>query len=186
MNIDMPHSGKLEFRLDSRDLGKLNISFDELDYSNVETRRVVWTLIDTARKNLHIDFDLTGRLLVEVFPEKHGGCRLCVTILPKEEQRLNIVAKPIFTTYIFEFSTDALLDLARQIKKLPVTHDDGELFSNGESFRLVVPLSDSQRKLKALMYEYGVYRGEDDFTISYTREHWQAVFDSSALKRLRG
>ncbi len=186
MNIDMPHSDKLEFRLDSRDLSELNITFDELDYSNAQTRRVVWTLVDIARKNLHTDFDLTGGLLVEVFPEKHGGCRLCITSLPKEKQNVNIVARQVFTTYVFELSADDLLDLARQIKKLPATSDDGELFSNGDKFRLIVPLPDSQRHLKALINEYGVLKGDDEFTLSYTREHWQSVISRKALKRLRG
>lgn len=184
MNIDMPQNGRLEFRLDSRDLSELNISFDELDYSNVETRRVVWTLIDIARKNLHAEFDLTGRLLVEVFPEKHGGCKLCITSLPKEEQNVTVVAKRIFTTYVFEFTADDLLDLTKQIKKLPVKHDDGELFSNGDKFRLIVSLSDSQRHLKALMNEYGVLKGDDELTLCYTREHWQSVISQNALKRL--
>ena len=186
MNIDMPQNGRLEFRLDRQDLSEFNITFDELDYSNIETRRVVWTLIDIARKNLHTDFDLTGRLLVEVYPESQGGCKLCITSLPKEELNINIVAKQIFTTYVFEFSADDLLDLAKQIKKLPVKHDDGELFSNGEKFRLIVPISDSQRQLKAMLSEYGILKGDDEFTLSYTREHWESVLSANALKRLCG
>lgn len=182
MNIEMPQNGRLEFRLDSQDLSELNITFDELDYSNIETRRVVWTLIDMARKNLHLDFDLTGRLLVEVYPERAGGCRLCITVLPKPELNISVTAKPIFTQHIFEFSLDDLLDFAEQIKKLPATCDDGELFSDGTKYRLIIPLSNSQQSLKALMHEYGIYKGSDEFTLSYTREHWSSL--GSALKSL--
>ncbi len=167
----MPQNGRLEFRLDSRDLSDLNISFDELDYSNAETRRVVWTLIDIARKNLHTDFDLTGRLLVEVFPESRGGCKLCITTLPKVQKNITITAKPNLTQHIFEFGTDDFLDFTTQIKKLSAKCD-GELFSNGEKYRLIIPLSDSQHGLKALMYEYGVYKGCDEISLCCTREHW--------------
>ncbi len=184
MNIDMPQNGRLEFRLDSRDLSELNISFEELDYSNVETRRVVWTLIDIARKSLHADFDLTGRMLVEVFPEKSGGCKLCITVLPKAEYNISVSAKPIFVEHIFEFSADDLIDLTTQIKKLPVRCDDGELFSNGEKYRLIVPLSEGQRNLKTLMYEYGIFRGSDEVALSHTREYWKPVISENALKSL--
>lgn len=182
MNIEMPQNGRLEFRLDSRDLSELNITFDELDYSNAETRRVVWTLIDMARQSLHTDFDLTGKLLVEVFPEKAGGCRLCITTLQKAERNFTISAKPVFIKHIFEFTLDDFLDFAEQIKKLPATCDDGELFSDGEKYRLIIPLSDTQHCLKALMYEYGIYRGSDELTLSYTREHWVSL--GNALKSL--
>ena len=184
MNIEMPQNDRLEFRLDSRDLSELNITFDELDYSNVETRRVVWTLIALARKSLHADFDLTGKLLVEVYPERAGGCRLCITALPKPKHNFSITAKPIFTQHIFEFSLDDLLDFTEQIKKLPATCDDGELFCNGEKYRLIIPLSDSQHSLKALIYEYGIYKGSDELALSYTREHWAPL--GNALKSIGG
>ena len=171
MNIEMPQNGRLEFRLDSRDLSDLNITFDELDYSNADTRRVVWTLIDIARKNLHTDFDLTGRLLIEVYPEAKGGCRLCITTLPKLQKTITVTAKRDLTQHIFEFCFDDFLDFTKQIKKLPAKLD-GELFSNGEKYRLIIPLSDNQHSLKALMYEYGVYKGCDEIALCYTREHW--------------
>lgn len=171
MNIEMPQNGRLEFRLDSRDLSDLNITFDELDYSNAETRRVVWTLIDIARKNLHKDFDLTGRLLVEVFPETAGGCRLCITTLPKLQRSITVSTKRDLTQHIFEFSLDDFLDFTSQIKKLSAKID-GEVFSNGEKYRLIIPLSENQHNLKSLMYEYGVYKGCDEIVQHCTREHW--------------
>lgn len=182
MNIEMPHSGRLEFRLDSEDLSSLNISFDELDYANAETRRVVWTLIDLARRELHTDFDLTGRILIEVFPERSGGCRLCITALPKQERVVTATIKPSLTQHMFEFSLDDLLDFTKQIKKLPVTLNDGELFSDCEKYRLIVPLSEGQHSLITLICEYAVYKGSDEMTLGLTREHWKPL--GNALKSL--
>ena len=50
MNMEMPEKGKIMFELSDGDLSDLGITFDELDYSNIETRRVVWTLLDRAKK----------------------------------------------------------------------------------------------------------------------------------------
>ncbi|MBR5773456.1 MAG: hypothetical protein IKY44_01265 [Clostridia bacterium] len=175
MNIEMPQNGRLEFHLSRQELSRMNISFDELDYSNVETRRVIWTLIDTARKNLHADFDLTGRTLVEAFPEGDGGCRLCVTALPPPRRSISIVAQRDLTQHIFEFSLDDFLDFSNQIKKLPVTLKDGELFSNGEKYRLIIPLMDNRHDLRSLISEYGAYKGCDETLVALTREHWMAL-----------
>ncbi len=185
MKIDTTEKDLLEFRLDSRDMSDLDITFDRFDYSNAETKRVVWTLIDIARKQYAADFDLTGRLLVEVFPDRHDGCRLCITALPKHDRCVTIVAKQTFTPHIFEFSNvDDLIDMAKQIKKLPATYDDGELFRNEDKYRLIVPIADGNSRLKAMLYEYGIFKGTDETALSYTREHWMPMITDKALKAI--
>ena len=186
MKIDTTEKDHLEFRLDSKDLSELNITFEALDYSNIETRRVVWTLIDIARKELDADFDPTGRLLVEVFPDgRQGGCRLCITSLPQTRRSITIVATQTFTPHIFEFSSaDDLIDMAKQIKKLPITSDDGELYKSNDKYRLIIPLSEKQEKLKAMLHEYVRFRGTDEVALSFTREHWSALIPEKALKAI--
>ncbi|MBR5272887.1 MAG: adaptor protein MecA [Clostridia bacterium] len=182
MKIDMPEKDRLEIRLDERDLSRLNISFEQLDYSNIETRRIVWTLIDVARKELGADFDPTGKMLVEVFKSR-DGCKICITSLPRNDKSVTIVAHQIFTPCIFEFGNeDDLIDMSKQIKKLPALYEDGELFRNEDKFRLIVPIPDGHSRLKAMLYEYGVFKGSDEAALSYTREHWSPVITEKALK----
>ena len=46
----------------------LNITYEQMDYSNIETRRVVWTLLDRAGHELKRDIDPSGRMIIEAVP----------------------------------------------------------------------------------------------------------------------
>ena len=52
MKIDSNSEGKITVALSNEDMNELDITYDELDYSNIETRRVIWTLLDKAGQQL--------------------------------------------------------------------------------------------------------------------------------------
>ena len=64
MKIDSNSEGKITVALSNEDMNELDITYDELDYSNIETRRVIWTLLDKAGQQLGkcIDTDVCQSL----------------------------------------------------------------------------------------------------------------------------
>ena len=52
MKIEAPEENKIVVRLTADDMTKLHITYEEMDYANIETRRVIWTLLDEARREL--------------------------------------------------------------------------------------------------------------------------------------
>ena len=104
MKIDSNSEGKITVALSNEDMNELDITYDELDYSNIETRRVIWTLLDKAGQQLGKSINADSKLLIEVSPVKDGGCILHFTFLPptdiKSKKRLVMKkeAEPVLFT----------------------------------------------------------------------------------------
>ena len=73
MNIQADGNEKIAVTLSHQDMNELDITYDEMDYSNIETRRVIWTVLDEAKRVLGKPINTDGRLLVQVSPADDGG-----------------------------------------------------------------------------------------------------------------
>ena len=82
MKIEAIGEEKILVALSDKDLTELDITYDEMDYSNIETRRVIWTILDEAKRSLGKSIDTDGRILIEVTPSDDGGCIMCFTTMP--------------------------------------------------------------------------------------------------------
>lgn len=51
MKIELCSEDRLKITLKYEDLRALSLSFDDLDYAQMETRRVIWELLDEAAGN---------------------------------------------------------------------------------------------------------------------------------------
>ena len=71
---------KLKIIMSKRDLEKFDISAEELDYSNVETKRMLWDILGKAKQS--IGFSCDGeRVLVRLYTSRDGSCELFVSKL---------------------------------------------------------------------------------------------------------
>ena len=82
MNITVQAENTICIELTRNDMTELDITYESMDYSNIETRRVIWTILDKARKTLGKSVDTDGKLLIEVAPSEDGGCILHFTNSP--------------------------------------------------------------------------------------------------------
>ncbi|MBQ8015916.1 MAG: adaptor protein MecA, partial [Clostridia bacterium] len=81
MKINSPAEDKIIVDLTKQDMLDLEITYEDMDYSTIETRRVIWTVLDEAGKALGRDFDPSRRMIIEAMPKNGGGCVLSFTIL---------------------------------------------------------------------------------------------------------
>ena len=71
---------KLKIMLTKNDLEEFDVRADELDYSNTETKRMFWDIIERAKKNVGFCCDGT-RVLVQLYASRDGGCEMFVSKL---------------------------------------------------------------------------------------------------------
>ncbi|MBQ9748376.1 MAG: adaptor protein MecA [Clostridia bacterium] len=75
---------KLKVLLTPFDMMKYNLTCEKLDYENTETRKALWNILDRAKHETGFDA-AQGRICIEVFPEKNGGCAIYITKLKKSD-----------------------------------------------------------------------------------------------------
>lgn len=177
MNIHLINKNKFIAELSQEDMDELDITYEEMDYSNIETRRVIWTVIDKIRETSGLDIDPSGNLLIEAVADSEGGCVLCFTI-PDRRRGLPSVKAPVLKknkgAVVFEFDNmDSLLDM---MKNLNNKNFSGrcKIFRLNEKVRIIMSTLPSQNEKKTIE-EYGRFVGQDDFLSAYTAEHWNSA-----------
>ena len=81
MKVNAINEYRVEVELADRELTKLGVSFETLDWSDIETRRALWSILSGVREQ-GVELSLSGRLLIEA-GRLPGGVRLSFTVLPR-------------------------------------------------------------------------------------------------------
>lgn len=171
MDIQPLGSNKFLVGLSCDDLTELDITYERMDYADIETRRVIWTILDKVRKRTGRDIDPSGNLMIEASPDGSGGCVLMFTV-PFSRADTGTVISKSNSTRIFEFkNSDDLLDAISAIGPDSIK---GRFFTDGSKFRAEIPSE------KAIIHchvieEFGTFIGNDPLTVATTHEHWNEI-----------
>jgi len=85
MRIEAITRRKIVVELSPEDMTTLDITYEALDYASVDTRRVLWVILDRVRECTGCDIDPSGQLLIDAMPRPTGGCILFFTIRASED-----------------------------------------------------------------------------------------------------
>jgi negative regulator of genetic competence, sporulation and motility len=159
MEIQAGINGKISVTLTKKDLQDLDITYDELDYSNIETRRVIWTILDKARLALGKSITLDNRLLINAIPINDGGCCLEFTQLPFETEttKAKTVLKKGDEPILFcSFDLDAYLDCIKHIpfNSQGVKSISSYIFQNNY-YVIIYPEAEHSKNLLFKLCEFG-------------------------------
>ena len=197
MRIEAITGRKVIVELSPEDMDRLDITYEALDYASVDTRRVIWIILDRVRECTGCDIDPSGQLLIDAMPRPAGGCILFFTmrggcaefalgtaerVLRKQEQLLAA----------FEFAgVDALLDCASAYARRLHSGSDqlfsaSELYCDGARYRLLLCPAQALSSVKQFFGEYAAFCGEDSFAAERTREHWQRVGEGASFESMGG
>ena len=122
LELNLIREDKLKVLLTPFDMMKYELTCEKLDYENTETRKAIWNILDYAKHETGFDAAI-GKIRIEVYPEKSGGCAIYITKLKKSElpsrEAMNEttaktppVSKKINAVYEFK-ETDSLLRVCR-------------------------------------------------------------------------
>lgn len=172
--------------LSDDDMKNLNITYEEMDYSKVETKRVIWTILSRARRALGCEIDTTGCLFVEAMRRDSGGCVLFFSAGQEENGRRKpkryLVKRTEYMTCEIG-SAEELLACAQALRKVNSRYES-KLYTLDGVYRLLVRAENGLGKIKLYLNEFGKVIGESAMLTEMTDEHWHCLAEKNAVELL--
>ena len=185
MKINSPAEDRIIVDLTQQDMTELDITYEDMDYSTIETRRVIWTLLDRAGRILGRELDPSRRMVIEAMPKAEGGCVLCFTMLDcrrKTSAKQFLKKQSEFLICDFD-NLDSLFDAAKGFRNSDCA-TESSLYENGGKYRLTVSGAEDIPKIKTCLSEFGKAESCDALLCEFTKEHWHELAAENAIERL--
>ncbi len=186
--------GKLKLTLTREDMTYYQLSEENMEYGNRETRNAVYRIMDEVKAK--IGFDITGeRVLIQVYESKEGGCEMFVSKLGGRASggecggcRLEREKNEC----IYEFSDiETLLSMCRTLKSLG--YQEASYAYAAETaplYYLVIRARQSASAVRkntveeyAFLSEFGK-RKDGSYAKAYIEEHCRLIGNGDAVTRL--
>lgn len=184
MNINSPAEDKIIVDLTKQDMLELDITYEAMDYSTIETRRVIWTVLGEAGKHLGRELDPSRRMIIEASPKSEGGCTLTFTILDGRKKSVSQkhTLKKHNDCIICDFEN--LDDLFRAAEEIARSGEipQSSLFELDRAYRLI--LSRSSESLNGVLSEFCKIRSCNKMLTDFTNEHWHLLASNDAVESL--
>ena len=159
MKIEANGEEKITVTLSHEDMHRLDITYDEMDYSNIETRRVIWTVLDEAKRVLGKPINTDGRLLIQVSPADDGGCLMLFTQMPllESKSKKRLIMKKDCEPILFEpFDRNAFSDCIETLNNLKSSIRAIEIFKLFNNyFAIIHPKTTFSEAIEFCLCEYG-------------------------------
>ncbi len=173
---------KLKVTLTEGDMQKYRLDGEGIDYDTTETRSAFWQILDEAKRRTGFDAG-GGRLFVQVYPSRGGGCEMYVTLLTEGADRDTEEEEtpPLSVRSIYGFSS--LADLITACQKLSDLGYTGEsaVYAGEDGYSLVVSERwESGIGEYAFLEEYGTRRS-GGVRLSYLKEHGKCLREGDAV-----
>ena len=198
---------KLKVMLGEEDLKQFEIKAEQLDYSNTETKRMFWDILNRAKHQTGFDTD-GQRVLVQLYPSKQGGCEMFVTkigLLYSEnedeisryncegkynQKNLRIKKEKKQTNVYSAFGFDTIKSMIEVCKRLCEIGYIGESSSyicdNGKKYLLLSDIyGDEYSPINEFSFILEYASAEDPKKLGYfISEHGKLILENDAVTKL--
>ena len=210
MEFILINENKIKVMLSASDLEDFEIETKDLDYANTDTKRMFWDVLSRAKHSTGFDTD-GQRVLVQLYPSRHGGCEMFVTkigqlstanscyendstkepiisekITVKSKGEKNRASKKPLLAYGFE-KLELLLSVCRSLRELGYNGESSAYVGENEHFYLFIteaePNGYFQLDKYSFINEFGSFENKD-FIRLYLSEHGKAICKKDAVARL--
>ncbi len=185
MVIEIISSNTIKIILNENDMSLYDISFDKLDRSNPETKRLLIDLIDNIKDEKNIDLS-SERLFVEAFPKDDGGCLLYLSIL-NSNVKVTPEKSSLYITLICKIdSPEVLLEVTSKIYEMfnHILHNSELYYSDG-TYQLILQIfKKADKKLRTILGEFCQISGNSEIEASVIREHYTCIFPINAIEEI--
>lgn len=176
---------RLKIQLSGQDMEKLQISYDQLDYSDGQTRKAILVLLELAREETGFELG-AAKLFVEAYPHDNEGCVIYFTMLDNENED-NKKKNTFYPSVVFKFeNADVLIDCTfRLFEQYCHRIYKSSLYYFEGSFHLVVyPFDHSDDRTSAFISEYAQKVGEGELYVVWLKEHADLILEDNAVDQL--
>lgn len=191
MKIELLDEKTVKVVLSNFDMIDLNLTYDEMDYKNPSTKRVILKLVDRIKREVALDLTAV-KLYIEAFPYADGGCILYVNMLDLgDKAKVNGKRyKTSFDTPIL-FSFKDLSALGGVTKRLlnrysHIILKNSLYYYNNNYYLILYTYFKMDLQLTHLLNEYGSFYGKGATQNAFIREHGKEIIESEAIETLSG
>ncbi len=187
MNVLVRNEYRVEVKLSPKELEEYGITYEDIDYKNIETRRVLWALAEEIRKKSGYNISLSGKILIEVIKENDNGCRFCFSSLSRDGKD-DISVKQLIKNEIYPLTAEFgnFEDMLEAICNLDENRECALYEKNG-CYRLIFPASENEKEeLIFSLCEFSKIFENSSIETARCREMWHLLIPRSAVKTLTG
>lgn len=191
MKIELLDDKTVKVLLSKVDMTAYNLSYEEMDYKNPQTKRVILKLIEEIKKEVKINLS-TGKLFIEAFPYADGGCILYVNLLDagKADALSQKKLKPGFDTPLI-FVIDDLNYLGVLSNRLVTRYSHIILKSalylwESNYYLLLYTYFKMDSEIIKLIGEYAKLYGKGNVQSAIVKEHAKELITNDAIAMLDG
>lgn len=186
MRIEQEEAGRVKITLNPDDMKHYDITFSELDYNQIDTKRIIWQLLLQARNQTGFEFS-SGNLLVEAFPASSGGCVLYFTnILYGSQMKRIKIKKSCFGPYVFRFAEaeEMLTAVSRLGEAMGFAFVKSALYEAQNHYYLALYPVTKLEEARILLEEYGEYFCEGAPALAVIEEHGKLICEPNAVETI--
>ena len=175
---------KLKVTLSGEDMAYYRLDNESMDYDTTETKSAFWQILDEAKQRTGFDAG-GGKIFVQVYSSRAGGCELYVTLVGEEKESKETPLRPFEGIYCFD-TLDTLFLVCGMLKDLGYAEKSAAYAAEG-SYYLVIferrrvgvygsrPLGEY-----SFLEEYGA-RLSGGVRLSYLTEHGKCLEAEDAV-----
>ena len=186
MEMYLVQEDKLKVVLTKKDVERLGLGRERLDYTNESTRRVLIDMLERGRDEVGF-YPRRSKLYIEVYPAEDGGSVLYFTRLHGSATfpmgRLDPGPHPV--VFAFGEVEDLITACCKVSRQYGHRIYKSTLYKFGHEHRLIVyPLDYADRLSIRLLSEYGRLVGEGALPASLCEEHGTLITGDNAIDQL--
>ena len=210
MEIIMINESKLKVMLSREDLQSFDITAEDLDYSNTETKRMFWDILNQAKHDTGFDTD-GQKVLVQLYPSREGGCEIFVTkigvfcsaaeetsqskpetlsssktAVQTKPQKKALASRNRKGAYSFE-KLDYLIGVCRRLHKIGYAGESSAYICDNDKCYLILSDIEAAGFIQlnefSFISEYGTPENLDMLKL-YISEHGKAICERNAVETL--
>lgn len=178
MIINLIDEKNVLVELSEEDLSKNEMTYEQLDYSNIKTKNFVRKVLESVRAETGNSVFASRSLEVDVMPSDSGGCLMVFTETEPENEPTSE------TNIFFAENIDDMLDFARVFSSLKKPCRSA-LFK-GEDGRYFLLFKDHEKTNRTLALEFLEPLELSGLESEAFLEHTQCVLRDFALEALSG
>ncbi len=177
---------RVEAVLSCEELDGYGISYEEIDYKNIETRRFLWSVTGDIASLCGVRVPLSGKILIEVIKDAGDEFRICFSSLGApfcDEKSVKQLVKTQTVSLTAEFA-----DIEYVLKSLPrlSSFEEGALVERDGKYRMLFDVLPSVREeLVSAVCEFAEKLDYSRLEAAKSREGWNCIIPEKAVKKLR-